>query len=108
MSFARTQVRLGNGINELGRGADDVDSLLLDKIENDVSVREKRRAVIQRQRSPAGQSGYQPVPHHPAAGREIKKPIIGAQSHVQLLLLKVLQQRPASTVDNTLGHTRGS
>ena len=108
MSFARTQVRLGNGINELGRGADDVDSLLIDKIENDVCVREKRRAVIQRQRSPAGQSGYQPVPHHPAAGREIKKPIIGAQSHVQLLLLKVLQQRPASTVDNTLGHTRGS
>ena len=66
--------------------------------------RMERRSVVQHQRRFRGERRDQPVPHHPAAGREVEDAIAGADVAVQLVLLQVLEQRAAGAVHDALRH----
>ena len=46
---------------------------------------DERAAVIQQQRRTGSKTGYQPVPHHPAAGGEVKQAVARAEIGMQLL-----------------------
>ena len=67
----------------------------------------KRRVIVQHEGYYRGQNAHQPVPHHPAAGREIKEPVGGLKICVNLVFLQMLNARAVSTLDNALGHAGG-
>ena len=73
-------------------------------VEEHCAAASKRRAVVEQQGGAAGQAGDQPVPHHPAAGREVEQPIAGTHVAVQLVLLEMLEQHPAVAMDNAFRH----
>ena len=77
-------------------------------IEDDVLVRRERRAVIEQQGGTGGEAGHQPVPHHPAAGGEVIDAVARLHVTMQAVLLEVLQQGPAGTMDDALGHAGGA
>ena len=60
----------------------------------------KRRAVIERQRRTGSKARDEPVPHHPAAGREVEKRLTGLQVAMKAMLLQVLEKRAARRMDN--------
>ena len=64
--------------------------------------------IVKDQRGAAGQATHQPVPHHPAAGREVKKAIVAADVGVQGMLLGMLNQRATDAMDDALGHAGGA
>ena len=64
----------------------------------------ERRAVVEHERGLRRERRDQPVPHHPAAGREVEDAVAGADVAVQLMLLEVLDQRAAGAVDDALRH----
>ena len=64
-------------------------------------ARAPRRRRARRSRRPRG--GDEPVPHHPAAGREVEDPVVGAEVGVQDQLLEVLEERAARAVHHALG-----
>ena len=71
-------------------------------------VRMERRAVVEHQRRIRCEPRHQPVPHHPAGGREVEEPVAGLQVDVQEMLLAVLEQRPAGPVQDALRRSRGA
>ena len=68
----------------------------------------KRAAVKQQERGFAGQAADQPVPHHPAAGGEVKNRSPGRRSACSRCSFEMLQQRAARAVDNALGLAGGA
>ena len=62
----------------------------------------QRRAVVEQQRRLCGERRDVPVPHHPGARRKIENAIAGLDVSVQHVLLEMLQQRPARTVNDAL------
>lgn len=102
VGLARTQIALGQAIEESGGDAEVGDPFGVGVIEQDAPRPEGRRAVIEQQRGPAGQAGNQPVPHHPAASGEVEETIPGPDIAMQLVLLEVLQKGPASAMNQAL------
>ena len=62
----------------------------------------KGGAVVKHHGAPARQCADQPVPHHPAAGREEEEPVVAGKAHVQPVFLQVLEQRAADAVHDAL------
>ena len=60
---------------------------------------DRRRAAAWRRR----RAGRQPVPHHPAAGREIEQAVAGFHVGVELVFLEMLQQGAAGAVHDAFG-----
>ena len=104
----RGKARLLDGVDVLGGGAEGLDALLRHVVEERVAVGMKRRAVVERERRPARQRAHLPVPHHPAAGREIEDAFTALHVAVQGQLLDVLQKRPARAVHDALRGAGGA
>ena len=62
----------------------------------------RRRARPSRRR----RGRHEPVPHHPAAGREVEDPIVAREVGVQHELLEMLEQRAARAVHHALRQSR--
>ena len=77
-------------------------------IPQDAPFPQERRAVVEQQGGTGGQTADQPVPHHPAQGREIEQPVIRLEIGMQLLLDQMLDQAAAGTMHNALGHACGT
>ena len=86
----------------LGAGAEMRDALALGHAPQDVSVGCERRSLVEDEGRSGGEPAHQPVPHHPAAGREEEQGVVRLQVTVQQVLLAVLQQRAADTVHDAL------
>ena len=102
--LARPQAGLRDRVDELGRRAEQRHLRLVGEGEERVAVGMERRAVVEQERRARRERRHEPVPHHPAAGREVEDAIAGLHVAVQLVLLQVLQQRAAGAVDDALGH----
>ena len=68
----------------------------------------KGRAVVEQQRRAGRERRDQPVPHHPAAGREVEDAIARLDVGVELMLLQVLNQRAAGAMHDALGNAGGA
>jgi hypothetical protein len=108
VGLARLEIDLGDGVDELGRGAEMRHGFGVGIVEQDVAATDEGRAVIKQQGCARGKAGHQPVPHHPAAGGEVEQAVIGMHVALQLVFLDVLQQRAAGAMDDALGHTGGA
>ena len=88
------------------RGAEEV-HLLLDRV---VEQRRGRGvewgAVVEQERCVRGETGDQPVPHHPAAGGEVEEPFARDEARLQLVLLEVLEQGAAGRMHDAFRHPR--
>ena len=71
---------LAQRVDELGRDAEQRHLVALDQVEQRRGAGVERAAVVQHDRGLRGQRRHQPVPHHPAAGREEEDPV--TRSHV--------------------------
>ena len=110
MGIARPQAALGERVDELGRGAEVRDALLLGEIEQDPAVARERRAVVEHQRRLGAKPGEEHVPHHPVGGAEVEVAVARPHVEVQLEGLQRLQQRAAGAVHDALrlaGRARG-
>ena len=92
------------GRQVLRAGAERRDPLAFRHAPQHVAVRRERRALVEDQRAARGESADEPVPHHPAAGREEEQAVVGRQVGVQQVLLAMLQQRAAHAVHDALRH----
>ena len=72
------------------------------EVPQDAAAQQEWRAVVKQQRRARRQSGREPVPHHPAARREIEQPIAALDIAMQLLLLDVLEQHAPGAMDDAL------
>ncbi|MNF55487.1 hypothetical protein D3C84_369500 [compost metagenome] len=104
MALARPGAGLFQGGQVLGAGAEDADAFSIDQVHQAFRSRMEGGAVIEHQGGAQGQPGYQPVPHHPAAGGEVEQGVRGGKVAVQPVLLGMLQQGAPHPVDNALGH----
>ena len=76
--LARLERRLCAGVDVLGRGAEDASCVSASAKSNRMlPARMERRAVVEQQRRAGGEARDQPVPHHPAAGREVEQAVAG-------------------------------
>ena len=101
----RRQAPLGGRLDEPGGRAEQSDPLGVSEVEEPHRV---GRPVVEHQRGLAGQGRHQPVPHHPARGREVEHAVAGAHVAVEAVLHQVLEQHAARPVDDGLGHARGA
>ena len=88
------------------RGSEDRHAFPLAEVPQDRGRRVRRVALVEQQRRAERQGRDLPVPHHPAAGRDIEHAVAGLQVAMQAVLLQVLQQRPAVAVDDALRRAR--
>ena len=95
-------------VDVLGRRAEMGHLLGVGELPQDAAAVDERRAVVEQQRRAGRQPGHQPVPHHPAAGREVEQAVAGLEVAVQQMLLQVLQQRAAGAVHDALRHAGGA
>ena len=75
MRVDRREAGLGDGVDELRGGAEQRHPGLVGEVEQRVAVGMERRAVVEQQRRLRRERRDQPVPHHPAAGREVEHPV---------------------------------
>ncbi len=108
MALARTEPGVFQGRQVLGAGAEGVDALAVDQVQQTLRAGVKRRAVVEHQRGAHRQARDQPVPHHPAAGGVVEQAVVASQVDMQTVLLEVLQQDPAGAVDDALGDSGGA
>ena len=73
-------------------------------VEQPVRVRVKRRSVVQDDRRLRREHRHEPVPHHPAARREVEDAVVAPDVAVELMFLQVLQERAAGAVHDALRH----
>ncbi len=100
----RAQPGLLSGVDELRGGAEEVDPFLRRIVENHFVLRVERRAVIKHQGRFGGQARNQPVPHHPAHGREPEHAVARLYPAVKLMLLQMLQQDSALAMHDAFRH----
>ena len=62
------------------------------------------RSVVEEHSGPRREHGDEPVPHHPAEGREVEDAIARPDVAVELMFLEMLDQRATGAMDNALGH----
>ena len=98
----RREPGLVHRVDELRRRAEQRHAGRVGEVEQHVAVRMERRAVVEQQRRLGRERRHQPVPHHPAAGREVEDAIARLDVAVELVLLQVLDQRAAGAVDDAL------
>ncbi len=89
-----------------GAGAEERHPVTFDQLEGALQVRVGGRAVVEHQRRAPRQRRDQPVPHHPAAGREVEGPVARPDVAVQQVLLGVRQKGAARAVHQRLGRAR--
>ena len=104
----RSAAKLGQMVDELGRGAKVRHVFCVGVVEQDVAFVHKGRAIKQQQRGPHRQPRHQPVPHHPAAGGEVKHAVARLHIGMQAMLLDVLEQGAAGAMHDALGHAGGT
>src|SRR6185437_15821405 len=112
----RSQIDVGGGLvavllergKVFGTGAEDRQALLLGEPPEHSGVGMERAAVIQDERRTRCERARQPVPHHPAAGREVEDAVAAPDVRVEEMLLLVLQQRSARAVHDALRNSRRS
>ena len=102
----RRERALLRGGDELRAGAEDREPLLRRHAPQRAGVRMERRAFIEHERRAGGERAHEPVPHHPAAGREVEEPVAAAHVRVQQVLFLMLQQRAARAVHDAFRHAR--
>ena len=85
-------------------GAEDRDAFVRGHLPEHFRPGMERRAVVQDDRRLRSERAGEPVPHHPAAGREEEQPVARLHVGVQPMFLQVLQQRAAGAVDDALRH----
>ena len=68
----------------------------------------KRRSVIEQQRGFRGERCHEPVPHHPAAGREVEDTITALDVAVKLVLFQMLNERPAGAMHDAFRNAGGA
>ena len=91
-------------VDVLGRRAEVRHPLGVGELPQHAAAVDERRAVVQQQRRAGREARHEPVPHHPAAGREVEQAVAGLHVAVQQVLLQVLQQRAAGAVHDALRH----
>ena len=103
----RTKTLFGTCVEVLRADAEEADLLLLGDAPEMVGFRVERRTVVQDDRDPGCQRRHQPVPHHPATGREPEHAI--ARPHVQVppVLTGVLEKQARGSMDETLRRPSG-
>ena len=106
--FARTHAGLFGCANPLRAGAEHADAEFVDKIPQRIRIRMHGRAVVQHHGGTDREAGYQPVPHHPAAGGVEENTVVALQVRVQHQFFQVLDQRAAGTMHDALGNTGGA
>src|SRR5690554_4364654 len=89
-----------NGVDEFCARSKDGDLLALDELEEDLALIRERVAVKEDERRLRGEAAREPIPHHPAAGGEIKEAIERLDPGVEAMLLKMLKERPTLAVDD--------
>ena len=102
--LARDDADLLRVVDVLGGRAEVGDPLGFREIPQHLAAVDEGRPVVEQQRRAGGEPGREPVPHHPAAGREIEQPVTRLEVAVQQVFLDVLQQRAAGAVDDALRH----
>ncbi len=100
--LARDDADLLRVVDVLGRRAEVRGPLGFGEIPQHLAAVDEGRPVVEQQRRARAEARGEPVPHHPAAGREIEQPVAGLEVAVQQVLLQVLQQRAAGAVDDAL------
>src|SRR5690606_10224106 len=63
----------------LRAGAEDADTFLFRVLPQALRAGVERRAVVEHHGGADGEAGDQPVPHHPAAGREVEDAVVAMQ-----------------------------
>ena len=91
-----------HGVEELRRRTEHRQPLRVGQVEQRALVGMEGRAVVEHERRARREPRREPVPHHPAAGREVEQPVARAQVAVEQLLLRVLEQRAARAVHDAL------
>ncbi|MBB3395322.1 hypothetical protein FHT71_001990 [Rhizobium sp. BK060] len=95
---------LAHGIDIFGRGAEDRKALLRSIVPQHIAGGREGRTVEQAERRAAREPGGQPVPHHPAAGGEVKKLVALPYPGMETVFLEVLKQGTACGMDNAFRH----
>ena len=108
MAAGRFQAFLFKRSQVLGTGTEGLDAFSVDQVEQTLWAWVEWRAVVQHQGGADGQAAGQPVPHHPATGGVVEQHVVGLQVIVQAVFLEVLQQHPASAMDDAFGHACGT
>ena len=94
--------RLRGSVDEFRRHAEDVHPRRICEVEQHVGVGVEGRSVVEHQRRFGGERADEPVPHHPAAGREVEDSFARLQVDVESVLLQMLEKRAPGAVDDAL------
>ena len=92
MRLHRPQALLAHRVDIFRRGAEIGHAFLFGIVEEHIGVRREWRAVEQKKGRAAGERRDEPVPHHPAAGREVEHPVARIDVGVVALFLQVLKE----------------
>src|SRR5690606_964128 len=84
------------------------ETLALCVVPQEASVIQEGIAIVEHQTRATRKPRDQPVPHHPATGREVEQAISFPNVGMQAMFLEVLQQGAARTVHDALWNTRGT
>ena len=98
----RHEAGLVDRVDVFRRGAEQRDRGAVGEIEQPVAVGMERRAVVEDDRRLRREHRDEPVPHHPAARREVEDAVVTADVAMELMFLEVLQQRAAGAVHDAL------
>ncbi|OIQ78265.1 hypothetical protein GALL_400360 [mine drainage metagenome] len=102
------QARLAQRLDELGRRAQMGEAHGVGVIEQDGIAAQSRRSVVKTHRGTLAEGGHQPVPHHPAAGREKEHAVVGMDVGLQPQFGQMFEQNTARTMHDALGNSRGA
>src|SRR5690554_5909221 len=97
-----------DGVDEFRACTEDGDRFALGELEEDLSVVCEWISVKENERGFGGEAAYEPVPHHPPAGREVEEAIERTDACMEAMLLEVLEKRSPLPVDDAFGLSRGS
>ena len=107
--FRRRQRRLVHRVDELRRRAEQRHAGRVGEVEEHVAVGVERRPVVEEQRRLGRQRRDQPVPHHPAAGREVEDAVAAPRCRSGADAPSgARDQRAAGTVNDALGDAGGA
>ena len=98
---------LRQGLQVLCAGPEDGHGLIASEAPQHGGIGMKRVPVVEEEGGAGGEAADEPVPHHPAAGREVENSRIAGDVRVEPELFDVLEERSARAVDDALGHAGG-
>ncbi len=106
MCLAGLQTGFQHRVDEFRRSAEIGHALGGSIVEQHIAVGIEGRTVIEQKCSAGGDTGSQPVPHHPSAGGEIEEAITVANIRMQAVFFQVLQQHTARAMHNAFRNAR--